>query len=275
MFLFKRTLKTKVVDIKQKYLKEANLLSFGFKMIVKLENPSDFSKTIEIISELVTEVKIRFNDYGMSITAMDPANVAMVSFKIPKNAFSEFNLPEGNTEVLGVNLDDFKRILKRCGSAATLVFEKKDNVLEIKIIDKIKRNFSLSLIDIDAEDKEVPNLEFSSRVEMESSDLVNSLEDCMVVSDACSFIISNGKFIIEARGMNSASSEFSEDEAKIDAEDCKARYSLEYLQKFIKAAKISDKVVLQFATDHPLRMDFKGKGMEIAFILAPRVEVED
>lgn len=244
-------------------------------MIVKLENPSDFSKTIEIISELVTEVKIRFNDYGMSITAMDPANVAMVSFKIPKNAFSEFNLPEGNTEVLGVNLDDFKRILKRCGSAATLVFEKKDNVLEIKIIDKIKRNFSLSLIDIDAEDKEVPNLEFSSRVEMESSDLVNSLEDCMVVSDACSFIISNGKFIIEARGMNSASSEFSEDEAKIDAEDCKARYSLEYLQKFIKAAKISDKVVLQFATDHPLRMDFKGKGMEIAFILAPRVEVED
>ena len=58
----------------------------------------------------------------------------------------------------------------------------------------------------------------------------------MVVADACSFIIQNGKFIIEAKGLNSASSEFSGDEASINAEDCKAKYSLEYLSKFIKGA---------------------------------------
>jgi len=47
---------------------------------------------------------------------------------------------------------------------------------------------------------------------------IDAIEDCGVVADACSFIIQNGKFIIEAKGMNSARSEFSGDEAKIEAE---------------------------------------------------------
>ncbi len=240
-------------------------------MLVKLENPAALSKAIELISELVTEVRIRVNEFGMSIIAIDPANVAMVGFKLPKSAFSQF---ESGNEVLGINLDDLKRILKRCGTGSSLILEKKENLLSIQIHDRIKRNFILNLIEIESEEKEMPNLEFSSTVEMSSLDLVASIEDCMVVADACSFIINGGKFMIEAKGVNSARSEFSGDEAKIEAEDCKARYSLEYLQKFIKGAKISERATLNFANDHPLRMDFKTPHMELAFILAPRVETD-
>jgi len=239
-------------------------------MRIKLENSSAISKAIELISELVTEVKIRINEYGLSITAIDPANVAMVSLRIPKKAFSEF---DSGSESLGVNLDSLKRILKR--SSGQLVLEKKENLLYIQMEDRIKRSFTLSLIEIESEDKEIPNLEFSSRVEIESGDLIDSVEDCGVVADACSFIIKEGKFVIEARGLNSTRTEFSGDEAKISAEDCKARYSLEYLQKFIKASKLTDKTVLNFADDHPLRMDVRTENMEISYILAPRVETED
>ena len=240
-------------------------------MLVKLENPAALSKAIELISELVTEVRIRVNEFGMSIIAIDPANVAMVGFKLPKSAFSQF---ESGNEVLGINLDDLKRILKRCGTGSSLILEKKENLLSIQIHDRIKRNFILNLIEIESEEKEMPNLEFSSTVEMSSLDLVASIEDCMVVADACSFIINGGKFMIEAKGVNSARSEFSGDEAKIEAEDCKARYSLEYLQKFIKGAKISERATLNFANDHPLKMDFKTPHMELTFILAPRVETD-
>ena len=132
-------------------------------MLIKLENPAILSKVIELISELVTEARLKVNEFGMSITAMDPANVAMVGFKIPKSAFSQF---ETNEEVLGINLDNLKRILKRCGSSSSLILEKKDNLLSIQIQDRIKRNFSLSLIEIEAEDKDLPNLEFSSKVEL-------------------------------------------------------------------------------------------------------------
>ena len=241
-------------------------------MKVKLENPLLLSKTIDIISDLVSEVRIKINDLGLSIIAMDPANVSMVGFWIPKTAFSQF---EAGEDVLGVSLDNLKKILKRCSAGSSLLLEKKDNRLEIQIQDRIRRNFTLSLIEIESEDKDMPSLEFSSKVEINSRDLIASIEDCAIVGDACSFKIQDEKFIIEAQGLNSAMSEFSGDEAFISAENCKSKYSLEYLQKFIKAAKLVDKTVLRFADDHPLRVDFKTPEMELSFILAPRVETED
>lgn len=241
-------------------------------MLIKLENPMSFLKVIEIISELVTEVRIKVNEFGMSITAMDPANVAMVNFKIPKSAFSQF---ESGNEVLGVNLDNLKQILKRCNANSPLTMEKNENILNIQIQDRIKRNFTLNLIEIDTEDKNLPNLDFSSLIEINSIDLINSIDDCAVVADSCSFIVKDGKFIIEAKSLNSAMSEFSSDEVKIEAENCKAKYSLEYLQKFMKGSKICEKIILHFAEDHPLKIDFKNPNIELVFILAPRVENDD
>jgi len=196
----------------------------------------------------------------------------MVEFKLPRSAFSQF---EAGQEILGLNLDNLKRVLKRAGAGSSLILEKKDNLLNVQIQDRIKRNFTISLIDIDIEEKKMPDLEYVSRVEMNSIDLINAIEDCSVVSDACTFQINEGKFIIEAKGLNSAMAEFSGDEARIDAENCKSRYSLEYLQKFIKSAKIIDKTVLKFSNDHPLRMEFRTDFIELNFILAPRVETED
>ena len=241
-------------------------------MLVQLENPGALTKIVEIISELVMEVRIKVDNEGLNITAMDPANVAMVKFLLPKSSFTRF---ETDSETLGVNLDSLKKILKRSGSNSSLLMEKRENILHIQIQDRIKRNFDLSLIDIDSEEKDIPNLEFSSSVELDSKDFIDSIEDCGVVSDACSFIISDGRFMIEAKGLNSARSEFSSDEATIQAENCKSRYSLEYLQKFIKASKLFDKTQLKFANDHPLIIRLRNDFMEISFLLAPRVETDD
>ncbi len=245
-------------------------------MLVKLENPTLLSKAIEIISDLVTEVRIKVNEYGLSISAIDPANVAMVGFKIPRSAFSQF---ESGNEVLGVNLDNLKHILKRSGAGSSLILEKKENLLSIQIEDRIKRHFTLNLIEIESEDvdfyEKVSRMEFSSKIEINSVDLVSSIEDCAVVADAVSFIIRDGKFVVEAKSLNSAMSEFSGDEAKIEGENSKSKYSLEYLQKFMKGAKICEKTSLQFAEDHPLKIEFKTPHMELSFILAPRVEEAD
>jgi proliferating cell nuclear antigen len=245
-------------------------------MLIKLDHPAILSKAIELISEIVTEVRLRVNDLGMSITAIDPANVALVGFGLPRNTFSQFETEE---EVLGINLDNFKRILKRCSPNSSLILERKDNYLRIQIQDRIRRNFSLGLIEVEGEDidfsSKVENMEFSSKVSINSTDLIASIEDCAVVADTCSFIIQEGGFKIEARGLDSAMSEFSGDEAEIQGENCKAKYSLEYLQKFIKGSRLCEKTVLEFANDHPLKMEIKTETMRLSFILAPRVETED
>jgi|SRR3989344_1276865 len=241
-------------------------------MLVKLDHPGLLARAVEIISELVTEVRLKFTENGLTITAIDPANVAMVNFKLPKSSFSHFEI---NNDRLGINLDNLKQVLKRCGIGSQLVMETEENMLKIFIHDRIKRNFNLALIEIQSEDKELPSLEFAARVEIASVDLVASIEDCNVVSDACTFHIKEGNFIIEAKSLNSTRSEFSGDEVKLQAEDCKAKYSLEYLQKFMKGAKMSVKTVLNFASDYPLKMSVTNEQMELTFILAPRVETDD
>ena len=61
-------------------------------MLVRLKNPKIFSEIIGIISDLVLEVRMKVGSEGLSITAIDPANVAMIVFKLPPEAFTELEI---------------------------------------------------------------------------------------------------------------------------------------------------------------------------------------
>ncbi len=242
-------------------------------MLLKLENPKLFSDIISIISELVTEVKIKVTNEGLSLNAVDPANVAMVHFNMPSDLFSEYSLEK--PEILGLNLDSLRAVLRRCKPGSSLTLQKSENILKLGIQDRIKRDFSLALLDIDVEEKEMPQWEFNSVIKLNSDSLVEVLEDCTVVSDACTFIAESNKFIVEAFGLHSARAEFSSDEIEIHSASSTARFSLEYMNKFAKGAKISNRAQLSFSNNHPLRLDFMTGNIMLSFVLAPRIEQEE
>jgi proliferating cell nuclear antigen len=238
-------------------------------MILKLDDPKLMSDAVSIISEIVSEVRIKLLDDGMSIVAVDPANVALVIFKLPKESFSQY---DAGNEIWGVNLDDLKKILKRAGVSSSVVFEEEDGKLKITIFDKVKRIFNLALIEVSSEDKDIPELNFGARVEMDSYGFSQAVEDTNIVADSCAFVMKEGVFSVEGSGnLNSAKAEFSGEEIEMFGVG-RSKYSLEYLMKFIKAAKISSKVVVNFSDDYPLKLDFPGERMGIGFVLAPRVE---
>ena len=97
-----------------------------------------------------------------------------------------------------------------------------------------------------------------------------------MVSDACTFVSEPTKFVVEAHGpLNSARAEFSSEEIEIYSDHSAARFSLEYLSKFIKGAKISSKVSLNFSDNHPIRVNFATGNVMLSFVLAPRIEQDD
>ena len=240
-------------------------------MLLKLNNPKIFTDIISMISELVTEVRIKVTKDGLRIIAIDPANVSLISFFMLPSSFSALEVSE---ETIGISLDSLKSVLKRSSAGSSLVMQTEDNTLKIEISDKIKRTFKLALINLEQEEKAMPILDFSCNVTMSSSDFSEAIEDCSIVADSCSFAILQKKFIIEGKGLHSTNSEFLGEEAKIEGEG-KAKYSLEYLQKFIKACRLTEKVKILFSSDYPLKLEFKAENFELAFILAPRVETED
>lgn len=238
-------------------------------MILKLDDPKLMSDAIAIVSEIVSEVRIKLLPDGMSIVAVDPANVALVIFKLPKESFSEY---DAGNEVWGVNLDDLKKILKRAGASSSIVLEEFEGKLKITIFDKIKRTFNLALIEVSSEDKEIPELNFATRVEMNSIDFAQAIEDTNIVADSCALVKTGDIFSVEGSGnLNSAKAEFQGEDIEMFGVG-RSKYSLEYMMKFIKAMKISSRVVVNFSDDYPLRLDFPGEKMGIGFVLAPRVE---
>ncbi len=242
-------------------------------MKLKLDNPKIFSEIVGIISEMVLEVRIKVSNEGLSITAIDPANVAMILFKLPADAFSELEVEK--EEVLGVSLDNLKAVLRRVKAGSVLSMEKEENNLKLTILDKIKKEFSLALIDVEGDEKPIPSLSFVSKIEMTSVDFSEAIEDCAVVADSCSFVSASDNFMIQGKGsLNSFKSQFT-DEVNIQAEEASSKYSLEYLQKMVKGTKLTDKVVLNFGNDYPLKLEFNTPKVTLSFILAPRVETED
>lgn len=242
-------------------------------MRLKLESPKLLVDIISVISELVTEVRLKVDKDGMYLNAVDPANVAMVYFKIPSDLFSEFEVEK--PEVLGLNLENLRAVLRRCKPGSSLSLERSENTLKISIQDRTKRDFSLALIDVEGEEKELPSWEFNSVIKMNSETLLEIIEDCLVVSDACSFIAAPEKFVVEASGLHSTRVEFSSDEMEIHSGNSNARFSLEYLNKFAKGTKVSNNCTLSFSDNHPMRLDFPTGKAILSFVLAPRIEQDD
>ncbi|HLC54405.1 MAG TPA: proliferating cell nuclear antigen (pcna) [Candidatus Nanoarchaeia archaeon] len=242
-------------------------------MLLKLDDARFFGTLIGIISELVTEVRLKITKEGMHLVALDPANVAMVHFHIPAELFSQFSIEKD--EILGINLDNLNSVMRRCSLGSSIILAREENTLRITIQDKIKRDFTLALISVEGEDRELPTWEFKSVIKMDAQTFVEVVEDCLVVSDACTFSAEQNKFVVEARGLNSARIEFSSDEVEIYSDVSSARFSLEYLSKFMKGAKIANKVEINFSDNHPMRINFPTGKVMLSFVLAPRIEQDD
>ncbi len=244
-------------------------------MRLTLAEPKYLKESITIISELVNEGRFKITSNSIELIAMDPANVAMIIFRLLSTTFTEYKI-EKDIEI-AINLNNLKQILRRSNPNDILSLELgTDNKLKIILKGNTTRTFSLPIIDSDEKEQKIPDLKFPVTINMPSNVLSSSIEDVDIVSESVSFIAEPMKFTIQAEGdLSQARVEIKEDETtKIDvAEKVRAKYSIEYLKKMTGAAKLSDEVVVQFNKDYPLKIEYKVVDrMVLSFILAPRVE---
>jgi len=246
-------------------------------MKLTLAEPKYLKDSVSIISELVNEARFKISPNSIDLIAMDPANVAMVIFKILSSCFTEYDVKK-ETE-LAINLGNLKQILKRAGPTDILSLSMgNENKLEIQFKGKTKRTFSLPIIELEEKEQKVPDLTFAVTVKTNSSVLNEAIEDADIVAESVSFIQDSGKLTLEAEGdLSKATIELKEgDETKITTtskEKTRAKYSIEYLKKMINGSKLADDVTIQFSSDYPLKLEYKEVDkVLLAFVLAPRVE---
>lgn len=244
-------------------------------MRLTLAEPKYLKDSISIISDLVNETKLIVRKDGLELVAMDPANVAMVIFKLLSTTFTEYDAKQDME--LGINLPQFKQILRRAKSNDTVTLEDEEGKLKIQFRSDTVRTFALPIIELEEKEQRVPELTFPVAIETTSSVLSEAIGDVDVVAESVNFIADKTKLTIAAEGdLSKASIEIkADDDTKINSksERVKAKYSIEYLKKMIEGSKLADRVTIQFNNDYPLRIDYKQiDKVALSFILAPRVE---
>jgi proliferating cell nuclear antigen len=248
-----------------------------FKMVLSEENSELLKKTVPIIAEIIDEGVFKITQNGLSLLCPDRTMVAVVDFNIPSSAFEEF-VP-GEPAEIGLNLSSLVSVIKRIKATDKVIIQSdKDNRVNINLEGNGVRKFKLSLLDLKTENPPIDQLKFPARVELKSEVLEEGIADADIVADSLVMHASPDMFKLSTKGdTSSAELELKKgQEGLFDMsaqESLRARYPLEYLKKMIKASKISDKVILEFGTDYPMRLGFVDVDkVSLKFILAPRVE---
>jgi len=246
-------------------------------MRLTLAEPGYLKESISIISDLVNEARFKITPNAIELVAMDPANVAMVIFKLLSSTFTEYDV---NKDIeIAINLSNLKQVLRRASPKDMLTLEMSaDNRLKIELKSNNVRTFNLPLIELEEKEQKVPDLKFPITIKTSSSTLNEAIADVDIVGESVAFIAEPKKFTLQAEGdLNQAKIEIKEDDntkvsTNSDAQ-VKAKYSIEYLKKMINGSKLSDDVVVQFNKDYPLKLEYKAVDkVMLSFILAPRVE---
>jgi len=249
-------------------------LTKGEHMKLTLADTKYLKESISIIADLVTEVRFKVTKDSLELVAMDPANVAMVMFKLLSSGFAEYTVKEDS--VVSVNLNDFKSVLRRVKPADTMMMEIEENKFKITCTGNSKREFSIPLIDIDEGEQKIPDLKFTATVNTTSDRFSEAVEDADIVGESVTLGIDKSLFVISSSSdLSKARIEVPADaNTKISgAENVTSKYSIEYLKRMVPSGKLAQTVDIHFSRDYPLKLEYKVVDkMDLVFILAPRVD---
>ncbi len=244
-----------------------------FKAVIGSDKLKD---TIESVSTLVDEAKFKINPDGISVRAVDPANVAMVSLDIAKDAFDSFEATEGE---LGIDLTKLNGIMEMADKSDNIELDLDETAHKL-VVRMRGLSYTMSLLDPSSIRKEpkVPSLDLPVRIIIKGEDMKRAIKAAEKVSDYMSMGTRGEIFFMEAEGdTDNVRIEMTKEQLiDIKSGEAKSLYSLDYLADISKILGKASEVTIDLGKDYPLKIRFKiaeGHG-EVSYMLAPRVESE-
>jgi proliferating cell nuclear antigen len=242
-----------------------------FKAAINAELLKDAIASLAVI---VDEVRFRIKPEGISVKAVDPANVAMVIFELGSSAFDEYSADESE---IGIDLNKITDLLGITDKGDTVRMELEEGNHKL-LIDVGGLSYTLSLLDpstIRAEPR-VPQLELPAKVVMNGADLRRAVKAAEKISDHMLMGVAGDTFFMEAKGdTDQVRLEMGRDQLiDLKTGEASSLFSLDYLTDIVKPTNKVNEVSLSLGRDFPVIIDFEianGAG-RISYLLAPRIE---
>ncbi len=231
---------------------------------------------IDSIVCLVEEGQFELTKDGINLKAMDPSQISMVSFSMPKEAFVEYNVPEEMK--LGVDIGQLSSVLARGKRGERAELSTEEGRLVVRFSgEKHKRTFKVPLIETGDRVQREPPIKYTNNANIKADAIKETLKDAKLISSHVKLQLTPNQFIVDVRGENGdVKAEFnkeSDEVAEINTEKgTRATFPLQYLEDMVKATSASSMVKVNLETDQPLRLEYDVEGAHVVYYLAPRIE---
>jgi len=246
-----------------------------FKAIVSASTLRD---SLDAVSVLVEECKIRLNEEELSIRAVDPANVGMVDLTLEAAAFESYEADGG---VIGVNLTRLEEVAGMANADDLIHLELDEETRKLHI-ECEGLSYTLALIDPDSIRKEpdIPDLDLPAEITLEGAQLDRGITAADMVSDHIRLRVDEGEetFHIEAEG------DTDDVDLQLEAEElinltagpADSLFSLDYLKDMNKAIASDAEVRVELGEEFPVKLHYEfAEGLgTVTFMLAPRIQSE-
>jgi proliferating cell nuclear antigen len=244
-----------------------------FKAIVSADT---LKETLDSVSVLVDECKIHLDEDGLSIRAVDPANVGMVDLELGAAAFESYEADGG---LIGVNLSRLEDIAGMADAGQLIQLELDEETRKLHIqIDGLE--YTLALIDPDSirQEPDIPDLDLPAHVVIEGRDIDRAVTAADMVSDHIALGVDAAaeQFYVDAEGdTDDVHLELDRDDLiDLDAGDAHSLFSLDYLKDMNKAIPKDAEVELELGDEYPVKLHFdiaEAQG-RVTYMLAPRIQ---
>jgi proliferating cell nuclear antigen len=234
---------------------------------------------LDALTPLVNECKMHFNDGGVTVRAVDAANVAMVDAHLSAAAFESYESPGAVTQ--GVNLDAMSDRISVGGGSdlVNLSLDMESRKLNIDV-DNIQQ--AMALIDPDAirQEPDLPDLDLPNDAVLEGAQLDAAVSAVDMVSDHVDVVgdVAGGTVEFVGRGDTDETVVTYGPEDAIDVsgvvEDTKSIYSLEFIEAFVDPIPSDADVTLSFGDEFPLWLEWSALEGEftVTQMVAPRIQ---
>ncbi len=243
---------------------------------LKIDDARYWKNCVDAICNLIEEGAFSIAKEGVSLKAMDPSGISMVSFFIPNKAFSKYEVEKVST--VGINLENLSKILNSARPSEQLTMKEDGNKLALEFSGQnSKRRYKLPMITVRKDADKEPNIEFESLVEVKGDSFKEILKDANLLSSYINFKTDKGTFKVIAKGDAGELEEEHLDNAefikKLKSEKpSSSTFNLEYMSKIVGPCPTNSTINLSLKTEEPVRLDYNIGEAKVIYYLAPYME---
>jgi len=240
-----------------------------FKAVIS--DTKSFRNSIEAIAALIDEGTFQIDPEGLKLRAMDPSQIALVDFMLPKKAFEKYEVSEPVN--IGIDFPELSKITKR-SRAEDKIELSLDSRLKLIFTGQTTREFNIAVIEGSSTPPKEPNIDFSAEIKIQPDVIKEALKDAVLVSNHVALSLEDGFNIKSDGDTGSLDINFSDETmlAKDIKSPARAVFSLDHLENILKAAEAPSVVILSLKTDAPLKIEYAIGDGKVVYYLAPRIE---